>query len=63
MCINGRAGDIQNRWMDLSGIRVRGRDTVGGPESLIWLLCSDPKSMQHCTTGTEFCQRGVQRSW
>jgi hypothetical protein len=35
MCINERAGDIRNRWMDLSGIRVRDRDTVGGLESFI----------------------------
>jgi hypothetical protein len=35
MCINGRAGDIWNRWTDLSGIRVRGRNTVGGLKSLI----------------------------
>jgi hypothetical protein len=35
MCINGGAGGIWNRWMDLSGIRVRSRNMVGGPESLI----------------------------
>jgi hypothetical protein len=35
MCINGRAGDIRNRWTDLSGISVRDRDTIGGLESLI----------------------------
>jgi hypothetical protein len=35
MRINRRVGDIQNRWTDLNGIRVRGRDMVGGLESLI----------------------------
>jgi hypothetical protein len=33
MHINGRVGDIENRWMDLSGIRVRGRDMVGELEN------------------------------
>jgi hypothetical protein len=35
MRINGRTGDIWNRWTDLSGIRVRGRDMVGESKSLI----------------------------